>query len=696
MKNLILTTVFIAIGHLNTFAQLSWEHTNGPEGAASWHLYYNKDYSFCKDFYFLYRTSDGLNWEKASSGHIGEIGINDSILVAQFYHENWSLPIDSTKLKISHDHGSTWSEITYPAGLEYLFSIATCSKGIYIPIGSHIIYRSKDEGITWDSMMAPAQYAYDAYSFDDRVYITNSREIWRIDSTGDNWEQINLVLSPTAYISELFVHGQHIVYATNSNKIWHSHDDGLTWTQSTSSTSDIRNFALVDTSLFATGIVPGIFKSNDYGATWSSLDLGGFGTQSESISAAGGNLLVTSYDSGISRWDASTEKIVPSNLGLYSARIYKIAKGDGQLWAATGNGLTSYDFETQIWTTKGPPQPWWLPLNIIVANDSGLVCAMRDNKFHFFISKNSGMTWDSVSIIPTLNTNQPIQVISVVDQFIFIQINSSTYRSADFGQTWQQIENIYNIVKFNNLYLTTMSGKVVASDDQGLTWYPYASIPGIGIYRLYLAGNRLFATTHVIDLNLYEFPIYTSADGINWINANQGLEGHYFGLDPDTGADADFIGYCDTYYAYHTDEGFYQSIDTGLTWTPFQFDGGENILLIDSILYKGGFGGGVLKSVFNYTCLPPVSVTETKNTLVSLEVVPNPVADNCTISLKGCITDEGILTLHHASGQLCQRIVLSNVNEPIQLQTNHLPTGAYLVRISTKTLAISRTIIVQD
>ena len=115
-----------------------------------------------------------------------------------------------------------------------------------------------------------------------------------------------------------------------------------------------------------------------------------------------------------------------------------------------------------------------------------------------------------------------------------------------------------------------------------------------------------------------------------------------------------------------------------------------------SILYKGGFGGGVHKSVFNYTCLPPVSVEETQNTLVSLEVVPNPVADNCTISLKGCITDEGILTLHNASGQLCQRMVLSNINEPIPLQTNHLPTGVYWVRISTKTLAISKTIIVQD
>jgi len=154
-----LLLAFLAAGcFFPAAAQFNWEHTGGPNGGSQWSIWSNDDYAFYTDEYFLYRTDDGINWEKFPENSIWPLAMHGSILVGQFYPDNslaYNLP---TVLKISYNNGETWSKINKPP-VSVISRIAVCSHGIYIPQGAqHIIHRSQDEGLTWDTMLPPFQY----------------------------------------------------------------------------------------------------------------------------------------------------------------------------------------------------------------------------------------------------------------------------------------------------------------------------------------------------------------------------------------------------------------------------------------------------------------------------------------------------------------------------------------------------------
>lgn len=54
----------------NTYCQLNWQSTNGPEGGVFLSIYDDGQYAFTVDEYHVYRTNDGLNWEQLPFGNI--------------------------------------------------------------------------------------------------------------------------------------------------------------------------------------------------------------------------------------------------------------------------------------------------------------------------------------------------------------------------------------------------------------------------------------------------------------------------------------------------------------------------------------------------------------------------------------------------------------------------------------------------
>ncbi|MCE7925731.1 MAG: T9SS C-terminal target domain-containing protein [Haliscomenobacteraceae bacterium CHB4] len=580
-------------------AQFNWEHTGGPNGGSLSSIWSNDDFAFYADEFFLYRTSDGIIWEKFPENSIWPLATHGGILVGQFYPDNslaYNLP---TILKISYDNGETWNEISKPP-VSFISRIAICSHGIYVPQGAqHIIHRSQDEGVTWDTMTPPFQYGYDVWAFDDRLYSSNLTQIWRTDTNGENWTSVTPPLASGEYIRGLFAHGQHVIVATEEN-LWHSHDDGQTWgSHSTPWPHFYEEFTLVGNDVFGTGGTTGIAKSTDFGVTWQELPVPPYNLSIFDLATAGGKALAITYSKGVFRWEESEQALIESNNGLGSAVVAALADGGNKIWAGTGNGVFAYDKQQQTWTTNSPlPLPSYY-YEIVAANDDGLVCAAQTYREYIYLSKDGGLSWDSIYPSQDPWSFGYIEGIKVLDDVIFVDIEfGKTYRSGDLGQTWHLVaDNVHNIVKFNDLFIgCNWQNQILASSDKGITWNVLTDFTIGDIVQLFVADDRLFLSAYVQSPDFWRNLIYTSLDGIDWKYAHDGLPDGFYGFDPDTYERTDFFGYEGKYYLFKTSLGFYASIDSCKTWLPVGGGRGSQVVLADSLFYVGGFGGGVLRS----------------------------------------------------------------------------------------------------
>ncbi|MBP6827562.1 MAG: hypothetical protein KA165_13455, partial [Saprospiraceae bacterium] len=150
MKSRLLFAFYFAACFSPLAAQFNWQHTEGPNGGSQWNIWNNDQFAFYADEYFLYRTSDGINWEKFPENAIYPLGMRDSTLVGQFYQGNSFGYNQPSVLKISHNNGELWTQIDKPP-VSYIQYIVVCDHGIYIPEGEKgIIHYSDDEGLTWD------------------------------------------------------------------------------------------------------------------------------------------------------------------------------------------------------------------------------------------------------------------------------------------------------------------------------------------------------------------------------------------------------------------------------------------------------------------------------------------------------------------------------------------------------------------
>ncbi|MFN0035533.1 MAG: hypothetical protein ACKVUS_10725 [Saprospiraceae bacterium] len=132
MKYLALLSLLSLFHFPVLFAQFQWEHTNGPNGGSQWSIWYSDNYAFYSDEFFLYRTSNGLSWEKIPENAIWPMATHGSDLVGQFYEGNSFAYTQPVKLKVSHDDGGTWAEGTLPPEVSYTTKLALCNHGIYL------------------------------------------------------------------------------------------------------------------------------------------------------------------------------------------------------------------------------------------------------------------------------------------------------------------------------------------------------------------------------------------------------------------------------------------------------------------------------------------------------------------------------------------------------------------------------------
>lgn len=601
MKHLTLLSVAIFLILPSLSAQFNWQHTNGPNGGIHGSLWYNSNYTFYTDEYFLYRTSDGLSWEKIPENAIWPMATHGSDLVGQFYEGNSFAYNQPANLKVSHDDGETWVEGSLPPGQSHISKLAYAQHGIYSTNSTEqILYRSQDEALTWDTVTNPVQYIRDLWTFEERLYVNGHNQVWRSDSMGANWTLISPSFASGEYLLGMFVTAPHILISTEKN-LWHSHDDGQTWTsQNTPGLFKYDGFVQIGNTIFGMGGSTGMAKSEDFGVSWTTLPTAPVYTNISSLATAGGMPLVNTYNKGVYRWEEATQSFRESNIGLHSASVSGFANGDNVVWANTPNGLFRYDKQQQLWDSIPAVKNTRQHYQMLVSNDSNVVGVVHHSKDYFYYSKDNGVHWDS--IFPPQDPfggAMDIGGIRILGNSIFVYLEFEGWvMTQNFGQTWNTVPSELKVfTKFKNLYLAgDWDGNLYVSIDQGITWDNQGNLFQGSPVDFFLADDLVFTSIWSQNGIQWRNRIFTSSDGLTWNYAHDGLPNLAYGYDPDIQTFADFLGCQGQYFMYHSAVGLYKSLDTAKTWVPVQPITSRELLISDSMFYAGGWGGGVVRS----------------------------------------------------------------------------------------------------
>ncbi len=601
MKTFTLLIFWSAIA-TTTLAQFNWEHTNGPIGGQALYLRHNDDYAFFPDKHHLFRTSDGISWEQLDHPNLWPIAVHGSSLVAiqnLGFGFDYNVPI---KWVISFDNGENWGEINAPDGLVYTTSLSYLNHGIYALDGvNNTLYRSQDDGMTWEVTSLPTQYVYDMWAFDDRLYVSSDQKLWRTDTNGENWTTLSPPINTYDYIRSFIVYGDNILVATEERLIY-SNDDGQTWAFHVTPWSNTYNaFVRIGNEVYALGGPTGLSRTMDDGATWTDLPADNIQGSSFSLATAGGYALIGTYNSGIMRWDENENAIKESNQGTTSAVVYDLAQTNDKIWAATGTSAFDYDLQQGTWNdTPILPLPRYY-YNTIATGNNGLICTAPSFGDYFYLSTDNGVTWDSINPDVGQFSFFNVDRIQIFDDVIFIFSEfDGNARSDDLGQTWSYLNipgfNYFGIVEFNGLLFSPGNDKLYSSDDLGATWEVASDFDIGNLNGLYQAGNYLFASA-AIQSTPHRHRLYKSLDGTNWQYAHDGLPETTFGFYLLGDGYSDNIFYHDgIYYLYSEEVGYYASLDSCQTWLPIERRTSSVTTLVGDHFYVGGYGGGVLRS----------------------------------------------------------------------------------------------------
>lgn len=583
--------------YAKTFAQINWQPTNGPEGGSFLNIYDDGQYAFAADEYQFFRTSDGLHWEHLPHGNIWPLATSPTKLAAGKGYGYNNDPSSSPTFVVSYDHGNTWKEGTMPPTTYGNFSsIAVCSHGVYVPDGSNgKIFRTQDDGLTWDAIPVPGMYCYDVWAFDDRLYTEWNRRFWRLGLNGTDWEIVSPLFGSGDYASNMYASDSLLFFATKYS-LWCSSNAGGTWSQSPLVFhSNQDKFCKIGNRVYTGGGQSGVVYTDDFGYSWQELPIqNDFSTFD--VATAGGQLLCGSSNKGVFRYDMPNQQLVPSNEGLNSATVHSLAAGNGQLWAACGNGVFAYDLAQDIWVDKALLSKPYNYFERVAVSPAGKIIAHDKYPYHFYLSVNGGASWDTISTIDIGNgTHINIYNMYWVEENILLKSESDNYAwSADLGQSWKYGEFPDNIVFFAGRYFgIKWSEGLVSSNNSGHSWKLEAGPKGLDIIKLYASDDKLFALIYDVQGRT---KLYSTSDLITWTYSGDGLPQINA---PDPNQDPYYGGIWhkgNRYYLHETPIGLFTSLDTCKTWLPIERYSGSVMEAVESTLYQGGFGGGVLKT----------------------------------------------------------------------------------------------------
>ncbi|MFA5781883.1 MAG: T9SS type A sorting domain-containing protein [Bacteroidales bacterium] len=431
-------------------------------------------------------------------------------------------------------------------------------------------------------------------------------------------------------INSIAISGSKIVAGTG-NGAYLSIDNGLTWTEISPPSGGVLSVAFCGTTLFAGTYGWGIYKSTNYGATWTSVNMGlpsyviarTLAVSGTTVYVGlGGNGVYKTTNNGAS-WTATNTGITTSDvwsLTIDGANIYAAAYLDG-VYLSSNNGATWTAVNTGI---------SFLAMTAMAHSGSHIYAGSHNSVYS---STNNGATWAAIN--SGLGSTY-IQTLAATDSTIYAGTNNGIYKSTNYGASWISASDGLTCDDVKSFAIdgakvyagTQNGGGFFVSTDYGAYW----KIIGVkktrvytmvvndttilagsynqGIYQLTLgdtiwnainsgltnaqirslliSGNDIFAGT-------YGGGVFISSNnGASWTETNLGLP--YLKVMA--------LAKCGSkIFAGTENDGIYVSQNNGLTWSAAN-SGLTNtkirsFAVIGTKIFAGTYGGGAFLSTNN-------------------------------------------------------------------------------------------------
>jgi ligand-binding sensor domain-containing protein len=585
----------------------------------------------------------------------------------------------------------------------YRIPVVSDSSGGVVCAGLHAMYRSTDDGITWNTISTfEGEISALAVGADGRLVTSvewsmQARRIRVSTDFGATWSEAILNDSTTIYSLGATADGK--LYAgTWGKRLFRSEDGGATWMEvSIDGVSTYYSFAAPSDGSIVVATGRGVYRSGDGGNNWQLV-----GNDDSRLTipvlelASDGKILAGTYNSGIyvagnDRWNPSSRGLPPLGAGsvavapdqtVYTvstnSRLYASTdKGtswvepdnsevytpvitvdrEGTLYAATGyykSGVSRSTDRGRTWTlgNTGIEEEWILALQpgrqgrLYAAVERGAYVYHYSETDGLFMSTDRGDSW--VALGTGLRGTSPVAVVELGDGTLFVgsQYEEKMVMRLNPGDTlWQDVS-------------------------AGL---PMPAGKGYATLHALIADNAgsLYAGTH--------HGLYKSSDrGQSW--QRTGLE------IPDTSVTALALSPGGRILAATILHGVYASDDNGTSWKHLgdaRGVTGFDMLAVDSL--GGIFAGNRATGLYRAAGASSVPVTS-GSINAGLAAHPNPTGSLTTVEFTMTSTGTTRLVLYTSSGEQVAVVAEGERNQGsyrIELDLSGYPSGNYLLRLET-------------
>ena len=437
----------------------------------------------------------------------------------------------------------TWKNVSNFVG-DHIVAIGEVLIGTKVEGQQHILYRSTDKGITWDSLGLTSTLSVLSTTpisvVDGTAYVVvNDTLLKSLD--GINWE----VQAPLPPFSHAIFGSSDRLYAPVGffgSELYTSVDGGLTWEPTAANPpatgSGGLQYAGGEGAIYASATTS-LYQSTDNGATWEDITEGlpGF-ARIQWIAANDQALFAGSFGKSIGRFVNGTWDMIPMNSYALSpvvdnngaffptqAGIYRVENASSDVENITTNLRN---------TSVGA-------LGNVTSELNSAVFASTGNAI--FRTTDEGNQWERVADLQAFSFESYNDLIFAVDY-------GDIYRSTDLGETWVSMQT-----KFDDYKMQEFGGTEFSLAFSGIT------VDDNGTAYLTLAETL---SEHELNDDWREGGIFRSTDkGETWQEVNQGLPENGFTVVPIT--DALALGNNVVYIS--TLEGVYRSTNRGDSWT---------------------------------------------------------------------------------------------------------------------------------